>query len=102
GSIVRRNIVAPADLVEVLINNNGAVSRGRVKVQDVAPGIFTTTGDGAGRAVVKCGKLNPNNSITYTDPPCSVGTEANPNFIQVNTTGVRNVASLALTIGHLH
>jgi uncharacterized protein (TIGR03437 family) len=93
------NNITPADLVEVLINNNGSVSRGRVKVQNVAPGIFTVSGDGAGSAAAKCGKLNPNGSITFTDPPCSVGTEANPNFILVNTTGLRNVELLTFKIG---
>jgi uncharacterized protein (TIGR03437 family) len=91
--------IAPADLVEVLINNNGAVSRGRVKVQDAAPGIFTTTGDGAGTAVARCGRVNPDTSITFTDPPCSIGPEGNRNVIRIFCTGWRNANPVTLKIG---
>jgi len=93
------NNVAPADLVEVVINNNGTISRGRVKMQDAAPGVFTTTGDGAGRAAARCGKVNPDTSITFSDPPCSVGTEASPNIIRILGTGWRNADSVTLKIG---
>src|SRR5262245_41451103 len=91
--------IAPADLVEVLINNNGAVSRGRVKVQDAAPGVFTTSGDGAGTAVYRCGKYNPDNSITFTDPPCSIGPESKRNVIRIVGTGWRNASPVTLKIG---
>lgn len=91
--------IAPADLVEVLINNNGAISRGRVKVQNAAPGIFTTTGDGAGTAVYKCGRVNPDTSITFTDPPCSIGPEGNRNVIRIFGTGWRNANSVTVKIG---
>ncbi|HJZ80669.1 MAG TPA: hypothetical protein VKD91_09990, partial [Pyrinomonadaceae bacterium] len=91
--------IAPADLVEVLINNNGAISRGRVKVQDAAPGITTTTGDGNGTAVYKCGRVNPDTSITFTDPPCSIGPEGNRNVIRIFGTGWRNASPVTLKIG---
>jgi uncharacterized protein (TIGR03437 family) len=91
--------ITPADLVEVVINNNGVISRGRVKIQDIAPGVFTTTNDGQGRAVVKCGKVNADTSITFTDPPCSVGTDANPNIIRVFGTGWRFADKVTLKIG---
>jgi uncharacterized protein (TIGR03437 family) len=93
------NNVSPADLVEVVVNNNGTISRGRVMVQNVAPGIFTTTGDGNGRALARCGKVNPDGSITFTDPPCSVGTEASPNIIRIFGTGWRFADSVKLKIG---
>ncbi|MGE0127340.1 MAG: hypothetical protein AB7U82_04460 [Blastocatellales bacterium] len=93
------NNIAPADLVEVVINNNGVISRGRVKVQHTAPGVFTTTGDGNGRALAKCGKVNTDGSITLSDPPCSVGTEANPNIIRIFGTGWRNADKVTLKIG---
>ena len=81
-----------ADLVEVVVNNNGVISRGRVKSQDIAPGVFTTTDDGNGRAIAKC--LN-----NLSDPPCSVGTEAAPNSIRIFGTGWRYANKLTLKIG---
>jgi hypothetical protein len=68
-------------------------------VQDVAPAIFTTTGDGVGRALAKCGRVNADNSVTLSDPPCSVGTEANPNIVRIFGTGWRNAESVKLKIG---
>jgi hypothetical protein len=82
-----------------VINNNGVISRGRVKVQNTAPGVFTTTNDGQGRAVVKCGKVNPDTSVTFTDPPCSVGTDANPNIIRIFGSGWRFADKVTLKIG---
>ncbi len=93
------NNISPADLVEIVINNNGAISRGRVKVQDAAPGIFTPSGGGTGPAIAKCGRVNPDESATITDPPCSVGTEANPNFIRILGTGFRNADKVTVKIG---
>lgn len=93
------NDITPADLVEVVVNNNGKISRGRVKVLNVSPALLTTTGDGAGRALVKCGKPNADGSVVFTDPPCSVGTEASPNIIRVFGTGWRNADKVVLKIG---
>ncbi len=93
------NDVKPADLVEVVVNNNGTISRGRIKVQDASPGVFTVSGDGNGASLSKCGRVNPDNSITFTDPPCSVGTEANPNIIRIFGTGWRFAESVKLKIG---
>ncbi len=91
--------VAPANLVEVIVNNNGTVSRGRVNVLQSSPGVFTTTGDGNGRASVQCGRPNPDGSITYTDPPCAVGTEANPFILRVFGTGWRFADAVSIRIG---
>lgn len=93
------NETKPADLVEVVVNNNGKITRGRVKVLDASPGVLTTTGDGAGRAVVKCGKVNADGSIVFSDPPCSVGTDATPNIIRIFGTGWRNADKVVLKIG---
>lgn len=98
-NFVLPNDLTPADLVEVVVNNNGVISRGRVKVLNASPALLTTTGDGAGRALVKCGKPNPDGSIVFTDPPCSVGTEASPNIIRVFGTGWRNAEKIVLKIG---
>jgi uncharacterized protein (TIGR03437 family) len=93
------NDVKPAELVEVVVNNNGTISRGRVKVQDASPGIFTTTGDGNGSALARCGRVNADGSITFSDPPCSIGTEANPNIVRIFGTGWRFAESVKLKIG---
>jgi uncharacterized protein (TIGR03437 family) len=98
-NFVLPNNISTADLVEVVVNNNGKISRGRVKVLDASPAVLTTTGDGAGRALVKCGRVNTDGSIVLSDPPCSVGTEANPNIIRVFGTGWRNADKVVLKIG---
>lgn len=91
--------VAPADLVEVVVNNNGTISRGRVRVLNASPGVFTTTGDGNGRALASCGRLNADGSISFSNPPCAVGTEANPGIIRIFGTGWRNADTVTLKIG---
>lgn len=93
------NNTKPADLVEVVVNNNGKITRGRVKVLDASPAVLTTTGDGAGRAVVKCGKVNTDGSIVFSDPPCALGTADAPNIIRVFGTGWRNADKVSLSIG---
>jgi uncharacterized protein (TIGR03437 family) len=89
----------PANAVEVVVNNNGTFIRGRVNVLQAAPGLFTTTGDGNGRVQAQCGAPNPDGSITFTNPPCAVGTEANPNILRVFGTGWRNAEKVALKVG---
>lgn len=91
--------VKPAPLVEVLVNNNGVITRGRVTVLKAAPGLFTVSGDGSGRVRAQCGRPNPDGTITYTDPPCAVGTEANPNILRVFGTGWRNADKTVLKVG---
>jgi uncharacterized protein (TIGR03437 family) len=98
-NLILPDTVKPAELVEVVVNNNGTISRGRVTVQDASPGVFTTSGDGNGQALAKCGRVNADGSITLSDPPCSVGTEANPNIIRIFGTGWRFAESVKLKIG---
>lgn len=88
----------PAGLVETVINNNGTIIRGRVRVLDASPGIFTTTGTGTGSALVQCGKVNADGSITFSNPPCSVGTAEVPNIIRIIGTGWRFAEKVVLTI----
>lgn len=95
------NDTKPADLVEVVVNNNGAVSRGRVKVLNASPAVLTTDGSGTGRALVRCGRTNADGSVTFTEAPCSVGTEARPNFIRIFGTGWRNADKLTVKIGDI-
>lgn len=91
--------VQPAELVEVLINNNGTNVRGRVRVMDAAAGIFTSSSDGSGTARAQCGKVNADGSITFTNPPCAVGTEAAPNIVRIVGTGWRFADKVVLKIG---
>ncbi len=91
--------VAVAEQALVLINNNGSLFRSRLNVLNAAPGVLTTTGNGEGRALVKCGKRNADGTLTLTDPPCAVGTEAAPNVIRVFGTGWRFSPLVGLTIG---
>lgn len=90
-----------ADFVEVVINNNGTNVRGRTGVMDAAAGIFTTTGDGNGSALIQCGKINANGSITFSAPPCSVGTTESPNIIRFTGTGWRFADKVVIKIGDI-
>jgi uncharacterized protein (TIGR03437 family) len=91
--------VAPADQVAVAINNNGTILTGRIRVANVAPGIFTAGGSGSGSASAQCGQVLANNTEVLSSPPCSVGTEAAPRFLVLLGTGWRNAATLRVTIG---
>lgn len=93
------DLVKPAQAVEVVVDNNGKIFRGRVTVVQASPGLLTTTNDGNGRAVAKCGRVNSDGSITYTDPPCAVGTEANPNVLRLFGTGWRKANSVTVKVG---
>jgi uncharacterized protein (TIGR03437 family) len=90
--------VKPFNLIEVIVNNNGTILRSRVTVLKTSPGLFTTTNDGNGRVRAQCGRPNPDGSITFTDPPCAVGTEANPNILRVFGTGWRNADKVVLKV----
>jgi uncharacterized protein (TIGR03437 family) len=87
----------PAELVEVVVNNNGANIRGRVRVLEASPGIYTTTDNGAGVARVQCGR-RVNGQLVFSAPPCAVGTEAEPNIIRVFGTGWRRANVVTLNI----
>ena len=61
----------PAGEAEVIVTSeSGYVSRGTITVAALAPGIFTTSGNGTGEAVVM-------NAATYTRGQFDVTTEAN-------------------------
>ena len=91
--------VQPAQGAEVVVDNNGTLFRSRVTVLKASAGLFTTTNDGSGRARAQCGKVNSDGSITYTDPPCAVGTEASPNVLRLFGTGWRNADKVTVKIG---
>lgn len=91
--------ILPADFVEVVINNAGKIFRGRVRVQLASPGLFTKSNDGEGAAIARCGLVGANGTVTYTDPPCAVGTEAAPRQLRIIGTGWRFADSLKVRIG---
>lgn len=91
--------VKVSDFAEVVVNNKGTRSRGRVKTLVASAGLFTTTKDGNGTASVKCGTPAADGTITYTDPPCAVGTEAAPNRLRLFGTGWRKADKVTVKIG---
>jgi uncharacterized protein (TIGR03437 family) len=98
------NFIVPSDLAAaeraaVDINNNGTRLRSRVTILDASPGLFTTTGNGEGRALAKCARPNADGSVTLSDPPCAVGTEAQPNRLRLFGTGWRFANSVSVQIG---
>ena len=91
--------IIPAERVEVAIDNAGKLFRGRVIVQKASPGLYTRTNDGEGAAVARCGILNADGTVTYSDPPCAVGTEAAPKLLRLFGTGWRFADSVTVKIG---
>jgi uncharacterized protein (TIGR03437 family) len=64
-----------------------------------SPGVSTTTSDGNGRALARCGKPNADGSVTLNDPPCAVGTDDAPNILRIFGTGWRNAVKVKLKVG---
>ena len=94
------NTLSPADLVEVVVNNNGKISRGRVRVLDTSPGLLTTTGDGQGRVIGQCYTRNlATGAVTFSELPCGVGTDAVPSFLRMIGTGWRNSDTIKVKVG---
>lgn len=88
-----------ADLVEVVVDNSGKKARGRVKILKASAGLYTATNDGNGAAVAQCGVVNADGSVTYTNPPCAVGTEAAPKVLRLFGTGWRFADAVTVKIG---
>jgi uncharacterized protein (TIGR03437 family) len=93
------NELAVAEQVAVDIVNNGTRLRTRVAILNAAPGLFTTTGNGEGRVLAKCVKPNADGTVTLSDPPCAVGTEAQPNRLRIFGTGWRFANAHSVQIG---
>jgi uncharacterized protein (TIGR03437 family) len=87
------------DTVEFSINNNGVVTKGKAKVADAGPGIFTVNGNGAGGAAATCQSVTTATPpvATFSLPPCAVSNAENRRFINLYGTGVRNAAAGTLT-----
>ncbi|MDQ3011918.1 MAG: hypothetical protein M3X11_14565, partial [Acidobacteriota bacterium] len=95
-------IIANGDTVEVRVNNNGIQSTGKAKIVNAAPGVFTITGDGKGKAAAQCGQVSPDGlSFLVTNPPCAVGNDSQFNILTLYGTGWRNTAGLQVKIGDL-
>ncbi len=97
--------VLSADAVEFTINNKGVVSKGKVKVLDAQPGIFTTTQNGKGAGAVACqlvlkdadGKTTSN---TYPAPPCEISADKKEGYLLLFGTGFRyaDLTSVIVTL----
>ncbi len=106
--VVPVGLLASTTALPVVINNNGTVIRTTLVVNTAQPDIFTSTNGAAGRAAV----LNVTNpcvaatgepfSVTTTRPTGGVctatTTETVPTQLLIMLTGVRNLATAAITV----
>ncbi len=97
------NGVAPADGVEFTVNNRGVVSKGKIKVLNGQPGIFTTTQDGKGVGAIACQLVlkdaNGNTtSNTYPAPPCETSAERKESYLLFFGTGFRFADLSSVTV----
>jgi uncharacterized protein (TIGR03437 family) len=97
--------VLPADAVEFTVNNKGVVSKGKVKVLDAQPGIFTTMQNGKGAGAVSCQlvlKDADGNTIsnTYPAPPCEISADKKEGYLLLFGTGFRyaDLTSVIVTL----
>ena len=90
---------APADAVALVLTNTETTLRSRATVRDGSPGLFTTTDDGDGRAVAKCGQVAANGAITLSDPPCAVSTDTTTRILRLTGTGWRFADKVAVILG---
>jgi uncharacterized protein (TIGR03437 family) len=84
--------IANGDAVPFTINNNGVQSTGAIKIVDVAPGIFTVSGDGTGAPTARCLSKLSNGIDMYYDPPCIVSNDTMNSVLFGFGTGWRNAA----------
>ena len=89
----------PADAVAVVLTNTETTLRSRATVRDGSPGLFTTTDDGDGRAVAKCGLVAANGAITLSDPPCAVSNDTTTRILRLSGTGWRYADKVAVILG---
>ncbi len=97
--------VLAADAVEFTINNKGVVSKGKVKVLDAQPGIFTTTQNGKGAGAVACQLVlkdadGNTTSNTYPAPPCEISADKKEGYLLLFGTGFRyaDLTSVIVTV----
>jgi len=102
------NFVVPngllaGDGVEFTINNKGVVSKGKVKVLDAQPGIFTTTQDGKGAGAIACQLVlkdadGNTTSNTYPAPPCEISADKKESYLLLFGTGFRFADLTSVTL----
>ncbi|HEX4949226.1 MAG TPA: IPT/TIG domain-containing protein [Blastocatellia bacterium] len=95
--------VTPGDGVEFTVNNKGVLSKGKIKVLNAHPGIFTTTQNGKGAGAVACQLVlkdaNGNTiSNTYPAPPCETSGERKESYILIFGTGFRFADATSVTV----
>jgi uncharacterized protein (TIGR03437 family) len=94
--------IAPGDAVPYRINNNGLQAAGTIKLVDVAPGLFSVTGDGKGMAIAQCGRVSDDGlNFEVSAPPCATGNSSNDNLLVLYGTGWRNGAGITVAFGDL-
>jgi uncharacterized protein (TIGR03437 family) len=88
------------DAVEFSINNNGVVTKGKAKIADAGPGIFSVNGNGVGAAAATCQSVTTATPpvATFSLPPCAVGTAEVRQFLNFYGTGFRNAAAGTLSV----
>ncbi len=97
--VIPRNVAAGSATVRVTRENGTLVASGAVNVSPVAPSLFTWSSNGqglpAGLTTFDGTYFQPVANADGTARPLSVGTDANPNFLVLFGTGVRNRSSLS-------
>ncbi|MFN7946645.1 MAG: CAP domain-containing protein [Blastocatellia bacterium] len=97
--VIPRNVAAGSATVRVTRSNGTVVASGAVNVNMVAPSVFTWSSNGqglpAGLTTFDGTYFQPVANADGTARPLSVGTDANPNFLVLFGTGVRNRTSLS-------
>ena len=98
--------VTPADSVEFTINNKGVLSKGKVKVLNAQPGIFTTTQNGKGAGAIACQLVlkdadGNTTSNTYPGPPCEISADKKDSYLLLFGTGFKfaDLSSVVVQVG---
>jgi uncharacterized protein (TIGR03437 family) len=79
--------------VNFTVYNNGVLSLGKARIEDIAPGIFTASVTGTGPAAALCLDVTGTGDMavaTYSVPPCAVSTDEVQRYLVIFGTGWRN------------
>ncbi|HWQ33473.1 MAG TPA: CAP domain-containing protein, partial [Blastocatellia bacterium] len=104
--VIPHSVSAGSATVRVTRGNGTLVASGTVSVNTVYPSVFTVSANGqglpAGLTTFDGSSFQPVANADGTARPLSVGTDANPNYLVLFGTGIRNRSSLSkvqVTIG---
>jgi uncharacterized protein (TIGR03437 family) len=107
--VIPHSVSAGAATVRVTRGNGTLVASGTVNVNTVYPSVFTVSANGqglpAGLTTFDGTYFQPVANADGTARPLSVGTDANPNYLVLFGTGIRNRSSLSnvrVTIGGIN